>query len=858
MIPVRLQLKNFMSYGERVPPLDLTGVRMACLSGDNGNGKTALLDAMTWALFGETRATAEDDVVRLGATDCSILFDFLVGDAMYRVRKARGKRGGAIWELQIWQGDGSLRGLSGTNARETKAKIEQLLRMDYKTFLASGYLAQGRADEFARATVTERKKVLADILDLGRYERLEQLAKERRAEADGRATDAERELRGIDAELEREDYYHAEREKAQARLADATVVVDETRAEYEARAAQMQVLEVREEKAQEYEARIPDIETEIRQGERSLQGLEKRVADANVVYARQAEIEGNYARWKSLTESIKPLESQYDAVLALQGEAQTLEREIQNELNTLDRERYRLDCEVQQLTQESAAIGEYDKEIDRLDLQIAPLASCDTRRQEAEAKRAECDDKLLNLKAEASSLRAQDGSLARREAALAEGAGGLCDYCGQALSPEKRAQALAQTQAERAELLRQQTTITQEGREIKRQSEQWRGESEAAQRDGRTLSGLEAKRATAAQERIRIVERTRTQPDIQKRLTGLETKITNREYAPAAQERLMKIAAQLEKSERVRQQLTDARTQLLTYGNAERDLLTLQTATETLATEPERIAELYTGIEKRTAQITKAHDAIARIRAVTAALPTLRREQADTAARLNTAEETARVAQREIGNFDARLAHCKELRGERAKRQEEYRVATIERDQFKELMAAFGKKGVQALIIDNTLPEIQNEANNLLGRMSDGGMQLQLKSQREARTKTAGGGTGAIETLDIIISDDMGTRPYEMYSGGEAFRINFALRVALSKILAKRAGAPLQTLILDEGFGTQDGRGREAILDALNSIQEDFALILVITHIEELKETFPVRIEVMKGAGGSTFTVSSS
>jgi exonuclease SbcC len=95
-----------------------------------------------------------------------------------------------------------------------------------------------------------------------------------------------------------------------------------------------------------------------------------------------------------------------------------------------------------------------------------------------------------------------------------------------------------------------------------------------------------------------------------------------------------------------------------------------------------------------------------------------------------------------------------------------------------------------------------------------------------------------------------------MYSGGESFRVNFALRIALSKLLARRAGAPLQTLILDEGFGTQDPRGRESIADAIHSVADDFALILVITHIEELKEAFPTRIEVVKGPAGSTFTVA--
>ncbi|MCL0074123.1 SMC family ATPase, partial [Dehalococcoidia bacterium] len=113
-----------------------------------------------------------------------------------------------------------------------------------------------------------------------------------------------------------------------------------------------------------------------------------------------------------------------------------------------------------------------------------------------------------------------------------------------------------------------------------------------------------------------------------------------------------------------------------------------------------------------------------------------------------------------------------------------------------------------------------------------------------------------IETLDINIWDELGTRSYEMYSGGESFRIDLALRIALSRLLARRAGAPLPTLIIDEGFGTQDASGRGKLVEAINSIQDDFERIIVITHIDELKDAFPVRIEVTKTNEGSTIAVS--
>jgi exonuclease SbcC len=94
-----------------------------------------------------------------------------------------------------------------------------------------------------------------------------------------------------------------------------------------------------------------------------------------------------------------------------------------------------------------------------------------------------------------------------------------------------------------------------------------------------------------------------------------------------------------------------------------------------------------------------------------------------------------------------------------------------------------------------------------------------------------------------------------MYSGGEAFRVNFAIRLALSEVLAGRKGARLQTLVIDEGFGSQDAMGRQRLVEAINLVRPDFAKILVITHLDELKDAFPTRIEVEKTGNGSTVRV---
>ena len=152
--------------------------------------------------------------------------------------------------------------------------------------------------------------------------------------------------------------------------------------------------------------------------------------------------------------------------------------------------------------------------------------------------------------------------------------------------------------------------------------------------------------------------------------------------------------------------------------------------------------------------------------------------------------------------------------------------------------------------METILPELEAEANQILGRLTDQQLHLQFVTQRSRRRSQK-----VIDTLDILIADPRGTRPYETYSGGEAFRINFAIRLALSRLLAQRSGAHLQTLLIDEGFGTQDPVGRQHLVAAINAVAPDFARILVITHIPSLQDAFPHRIEVHKGAAGSQLRV---
>src|SRR5438876_2777260 len=94
MVPLRLRLRNFMCYQDDAPVLDFAGIELACLAGDNGAGKSALLGAMTWALWGKARERVSDDeLITQGATEMEVDFEFGLGEHRYRVLRKRNKKG---------------------------------------------------------------------------------------------------------------------------------------------------------------------------------------------------------------------------------------------------------------------------------------------------------------------------------------------------------------------------------------------------------------------------------------------------------------------------------------------------------------------------------------------------------------------------------------------------------------------------------------------------------------------------------------------------------------------------------------------------------------------------------------------
>jgi exonuclease SbcC len=202
----------------------------------------------------------------------------------------------------------------------------------------------------------------------------------------------------------------------------------------------------------------------------------------------------------------------------------------------------------------------------------------------------------------------------------------------------------------------------------------------------------------------------------------------------------------------------------------------------------------------------------------------------------------------QLGRLQHQRQHYQQLQQQRTHQLEQQQHAKRQKRIYAELAQAFGKNGIQSLMIETVLPQLEAESNQILSRLSANQLHVQFVTQRAGKRKLS---TKLIDTLDILIADTNGTRPYETYSGGEAFRVNFAIRLALARLLAQQSGTTLQMLIIDEGFGTQDKAGCDRLIRAINAIASDFACILTVTHMPHLKEAFQTRIEVEKAADGS-------
>lgn len=832
-------MRNFLSY--RDCEVDLTGLRLAVLCGPNGNGKSALLDAMTWALWGEGRGRLEDDRIHLGEQEMLVDFEFEAsGDTFHVIRKrTRGRAAGGLDFLQVTPEGGRIP-LTGGTITETQAEIIRKIRMDYDTFVNSAFIAQGRANEFTKKRPADRKEVFRNVLGLQRYQDLADAAGERRKDAaawlketernTGDAADEIRHLPAVEAAIQA---LACERESLRPQLNELQEEVVQLKHAANDRARL-------EREALETLQRAESIRESTTRLESDLEELAVHLEEANASLARGDEVREAYRR---LTE----LREREHAFAAVQQEARAFEAQVQEAERELSIERARLEAELVVVSRslesaDAAAATIVDLEEDQAALQ---------RDREALARMAEQSEKL---EADAAALRTeaaragdranlaatQNRELKEREAQL-ETAEASCPVCLKPLAPGDR-EHMRDEYARQREALR---AAYESARAAKAQAldraDQATGRSTAIRDDVRRREVALRERERELDARLSAAREAQTAlPVLRQEWQKIEEAIRSESYASTARSRSAEAERALAALGYDRTAHDAVRAAMAPLSSAEAELQALLVAAERAATTESRIARERDELDRCRCDLAKAEERLVQARDALAvaeevqprldvaqeALDSARARESDLAVRLG--REQAR--QEALLALAARLEFA---RDQVAAKKEEESV-------YGDLSTAFGRNGIQAMLIDQSLPRVEHTANEMLDRMTGGRIHVNLATQRQ---NAAGRVT---ETLDIRISDEIGTRDYEMYSGGEAFRVDFALRIALARLLAERAGATLPTLIIDEGFGTQDAEGIDRLVQAITAIQEEFRLILVVTHIEELKERFERRIEVTK------------
>ncbi len=849
MLPTRLELRNFLAF--RAPePIHFDGIELACLTGANGVGKSSVLDAITWALWGKARARRDEDLIHLGQNDMRVAIDFEQDGLRYRVTRRRSRAGrgrrGAL-DLMVYDREDFPRSINEDGARRTQDKISQILRLDYETFIHSAFLQQNRADAFTLKTAAERKRILAEILSLEQWTGYEDAAKARLHGIASQIDVIEHDIRRIKAEIAREPQLRADRDAVEAALAEANECLRQAEERYRQVANAAAAMRRERENRRQLERLVSGRREDMRAAQAEIQRQDQKIAGYQATIARGDAIEAGYSQLHKARESQGAIADQLSRSAELDRQAHKLE-------SALAARRAALTSEVKVLRErlsrlEAQVAGHDAAAIETLRNELRALEALDAQRDAALIDIQHMKERRSGSRARMETLIAEGRALNARLERLDQAQGAACPLCGQPLTDQHREDMLAQLTTERDQKREQY-------RARKAETDAAAGALERRQRETDCWA-LELKELPALQRRLgRVAQAAQLAEEAQAALPGEGRQLRELEARLAADDFGAELRRQLEQLERQRQNIgydpashDDIRSRLAELAAYDREQSQLDFARQSLP-EAQTIRDATAArLESMRAAQRGDEDRLAQCASEIAALEDQasdeqeRRQQVDSArADVQRLMERATILDQELNAIAAGIKTLERLTG---------RLSEARRQQslYNELRAAFGRNGLPALIIESAIPELEAEANDLLARMTDGRMRLRLSTQREKATG------GIAETLDIEIADELGTRGYELYSGGEAFRINFALRIALSKLLARRSGARLRALFIDEGFGSQDEAGRDKLVDAINKIQADFSLILVITHIDELRDAFPVHLLVEKTAAGSQVTI---
>ena len=894
MIPLKIQIKNFLSYGADIQSIDFGHYPLICLSGKNGHGKSALLDALTWALWGQARklmgnAKADHGLLRLGQTQMMVCLDFECNGQQYRIRRefmqTYGKPVTVLDFGLLDQTNDRFISLTEKTIRDTQAKIEHMLHLTFDAFINSAFLRQGQSNEFSKKSAKERKEVLATILGLDRYETIRRLASERIKQSNTYKLH----LTTLNTKLEQE--------LAQAPLiAQQLLALEKQQKEI---IAKEQLLEQTHQLLEHTTLEVQNKKQEIAlldyQKQQLIMQKESLNTQLREIFATWRKI---HAQKRGSTDYESIEQQKKELLLTIKFHQQALQEQLnfKQELLTHKENSNRLAQEfyekkLQEINTKKIAIERLHAEKKHLENSISKteesLAHVENELQKYNFQKKELTKQIVTGNqnysviekhfekrkeyyqrwiAHANSLNAEINSLDKKNQLVHTEESPSCPLCEQNLSASRK-RFLKNKFEETTHFLKQRlsrlSTVIKNLKIVlvaqHSQLEELKKQEENNQRIIIQMNEISKIISTYQTQRLDILETIKKNQELSHILAATVTAETQ-----ALEQLLTAHKQELETCipyQTLQMHIANLESQIaaMNYNkdSHEKDVFTLNQL-EKQSQNYHALQEAYLLQTQRAEQITNLCSKLKSIKQQLAQLHSqllqknLKHEQESLDLQKKELEQNKRMLAQtkdhllhEKGSLQNQQNKLEQLKIEHTQQCKELAHCTTIIDDYQAIAQATGKDGIQALLIEDAIPEIEHEANELLAKLTDNQTQLFIESLRDLKK----GGTK--ETLDIKISDSVGIRPYELFSGGEAFRIDFALRIAISKLLARRAGTSLQTLIIDEGFGSQDEEGLSNIMDSLYKIQDDFAKIIIVSHLSSMKNQFPVHFMINKSPNGS-------
>jgi len=200
---------------------------------------------------------------------------------------------------------------------------------------------------------------------------------------------------------------------------------------------------------------------------------------------------------------------------------------------------------------------------------------------------------------------------------------------------------------------------------------------------------------------------------------------------------------------------------------------------------------------------------------------------------------------RSITRDEARIEDLERLEGEIKKAKTELEALREREESFSTLAVAFGKKGVQPLLIEGERPHLENIANELLEYATEGRFSIRISTQRTNKDGSMA------EDFMILINDGERWRDIVTFSGGEKVFLSTILRMAVGIFQSQRSGRPYRSFEVDEPFAALDGNNKPRMLALLRRIHEvHFPQVICVSHSAAIKNGADNRISLNRNLSG--------